>query len=279
MENAITDVTVVYEFSIEPPPTLEKLKSHGGGVVLRGPEKYTWSAVKPLTEISKSSCDYTVMNEDGNTYDVHISQSYNGKIAKQYLLDGWPTRHSGGIISNRKNFKPLMSSTPLVYTVHCFAEDDFSLPHFLREKEKVTTILDNEIKTVNDFNTISVTIYVRFESKEILARRIFFAVEHNFTPVKFEYFNGRTVSDETNVLELKEVKEGIWFPVKGYRISYFPDILKGIYNASSVVANQGLEKSRFDIEFPPGTKVEDHITGKMYTIKPTQQQVDQSLPK
>jgi hypothetical protein len=266
-EQAIVDITVEYTISVDPPP-----KKQNGLIIGIGPKKYKWFASKPFTELSKSSCDFSVMNENENAWDVHISQAYNGKVAKKYQLDGWPNRSSEGIITNKRNFKPIKSATPLAYTVHHFADQYFSLSQLLREKEKVTVVLDNEIRTVNNFDAICIDIYGHSKDKKVLAQRVFFSPEHNFTPVKIEYFNGRTTSVEFNVLELEEVKEGIWFPIKGCSISSRPNTPQNIYQASKVILNQGLKEDFFDIEFPPGTEIHDEITGLRYIIKPTEEQ-------
>jgi len=272
MEKAVLDVTVEYEFSIDPPP-----KKQVGLTIGIGAQKYTWSAAKPFTELSKSSCDFSVMNEYGDTWDVHILQTYNGKIAKQYQLDGWPNRSSEGIITNKRNFKPIKSLTPLVYTVHHFADQYFPLSQLLREKEKVTIALDNNIIKVNNFDAICVSIYAHIEDKKVLAQRVFFSPEHSFALVKIEYFNGRTSAGSFDVLELEEVKEGVWFPVKGCSTPSDPNDPKNIYQASKVILNQGLKKGFFDLEFPPGTEVHDEITGLRYIIKPTEEQFDKWL--
>ena len=254
MEKAILDVTVEYEFSVDPLP-----QNRVGVLVATRPEKYTWSAAKPFTDLSKSSCDFTVMNESGDTWDAHISQSYNGKIAKKYQLDGWPNRSSEGIITKRRNFKPIKSATPLVYTVHYFADQTLSLSQRLRDKDKVTVALDTNIVKVNSYDAICVDIYGSFEGKRVHTQRVFFSPEHNFTLVKIEFFNGRTSAGSFDVLELEEVEEGVWFPVKGRHISPGPNAPKNIYQASKVVLNQGLKKDYFDIDFPPGTEVHDEI--------------------
>ena len=153
MEKAILDVTVEYEFSIDPPP-----KKQVGVLTGVGPRKYTWSAAKPFAELSKSSCDYSLMNEHGDTWNVHQLQAYNGKIAKQYKLGSSLNRSSRGIITDKRNFKPRKSATPLVYTVHYFADEYFTLSQLLREKEKVTVTLDNNIVNVNNFNAICINV-------------------------------------------------------------------------------------------------------------------------
>jgi len=265
-EKAIVDATVEYEFSVVPLPTIEQARERGE-IICTGPQEFTWSGAAPFDELSVSSCDYSVMDETGNKWDVHISQSYNGQVAKKYQLDGWPQSYSEGIITNETNFKPIKSCTPIAYTVHHFAGDYFSLSQLLREKEKVTVVLDNEIRKVNDFDAISVDIYAHFEDKKILAQRVYFSRDHDFTPIKIEYFNGRTSAIAYNVLELKKVNTGIWFPVKGCASTSDPNEPKNIYQARRVVLNQGLDKEFIDIEFPASTKVFDQIKNTEYVVK------------
>ena len=277
MERAIIDVTVEYEISFDPLPTLDEIQKLGGSAVGTGPQKFTWSAAKPFRELSKSSCDLSVMGGNGGNWDVHISQAYNGKVAKKYQLDGWPRKTSKGIITNKEIFRLRHADTPLFYTVHHFT--DHPLSQILREKEKFTVVLDNKIQKVNNDNAICVSIYAHIEGKKVITQRVFFSLEHNFTPVKIEYFNGRTATIEYDVLELKEIEKGIWFPMKGCAVSLEPNDPKIVYQASKVVLNQGLKKEFFDIEFPPGAEVRDEIMGSRYIIKPTLKQFDEWLEK
>ena len=265
-EKAIVDATVEYEFSVVPLPNIEQAPKEGWAV-LTGPEQYRWSGAAPFDKLSISSCDFSIMDENGNEWDVHISQSYNGQVAKKYQLDGWPQSDSEGIITNETNFKPIKSCTPIGYTVHHFAGDYFCLSQLLREKEKVTVVLDNQVRKVNDFNAVSVDIYAHIENKKILAQRVCFSPDHDFTPIEIEYFNGRTSVIKFDVLELKEINSGVWFPMKGCTSTSDPNEPKAIYQARRVVLNQGLDKEFFDIQFPAGTKVHDRINNTRYVVK------------
>jgi len=82
-----------------------------------------------------------------------------------------------------------------------------------------------------------------------------------------------------DIHSLQEVQKGLWFPSTGFTKSTNNKRINGFRALGKILVNQGLKDEDFDIEFPPGTRVADEITGKSYTIKPTQQQVDQSLPK
>jgi len=264
-EKAIADATVEYEFSVVPLPTIDQ-SPKAGWAVLTGPEHYTWSGAAPFDKLWLSSSYRSIIDKDGNQWQVHICQSYNGQVAKKFELNDGPEDFSDGIITDDKNIKQIKSSTPIVYTVHHFAGEYFCLSQLLREKGKLTVVLDNQIRKVNDFNSVSVDIYAHIEDKKILAQRVCFSVDHDFTPIKIEYFNGRTSSIAFDVLELKEIND-IWFPMKGCAVSPDPNDPKNFYQAHSVILNQGLDKEFFDIEFPEGTKVYDQINDRQYVVK------------
>lgn len=90
----------------------------------------------------------------------------------------------------------------------------------------------------------------------------------------------RKASPIFDVNSLQEVQKGLWFPSSGLITSSDPNYrINGFCAIGKILVNQGLKDKDFDIKFPPGTTVIDEITGKMYTIKPTQEQVDKSLPQ
>jgi hypothetical protein len=116
---------------------------------------------------------------------------------------------------------------------------------------------------------------------------IYFSVDHNYAIVKVVRYRGpnrlggpQIISTAYDVEQLKNLGNGFWFPCKT-SIVVDGNAVINTFKVNKITINEGLtEKSKhFDMEFPPGTRVEDHVTGKMYTIKPTQEQVDQSSPK
>ena len=261
MEDSILDVTVEYEFIVDPLP--EPIPN-----VLVGtrPEKIKWTGAKPFSELSLFSCDEILTDNSGKERSVHISTSYNGKIAKKYHFEDQPARKfSEGVITNNKKLMPRWSKTPLIYTSHFFQLiSGRPLHQILRGKDTDLITLDNEIKEVNGFNTIRVDKYVRIEGTKAHSKSIYFSPEHNFTIVKIELYNGKQAVVAYDVLELKEVKDGIWFPVSGCIAPSSPTNAKNIYKATSVVINQGLKKEHFNIEFPAGTQIFDETVGLRY---------------
>lgn len=98
--------------------------------------------------------------------------------------------------------------------------------------------------------------------------RIYFSVDHGYTPVKFEHMKGPDkVALSVNVESLEEVAEGVWFPGSG--TNTVPDSDRvGTYQAiSPILVNQGLTDEHFDIDFPVGTEVYDEIQDKEYVVK------------
>jgi len=276
MESSILDAVVEYETYNDPAPKLENIAGTNFGVQ-KGRAKHVWSTARPSMESdpnqlkraplwrSKSTEKVTIMNAQGHSWDSEITQSYNGKIAKRHQLDGWPKRVSFGTITERQHFMPERGITPLGFTVLRFEQKPLSKR--LREKELVQ--LDNNIKTVNGFETIHVDLFVDLNDRKILSERVYFSVDHYLTPVKIEYFNGSKVALAVEVFELEKVGEGLlWFPKKGRLTSSVRGTPVYVYEASKIVLNQGLTDKHFDIEFPPGTKVRDEIRYLEYVVKP-----------
>ncbi|HUT84054.1 MAG TPA: hypothetical protein VMX95_05355 [Thermodesulfobacteriota bacterium] len=273
LESAVLDVTVSYQTHNDPPPALKDI-SGTGNLLAKGPIKYVWSAARPFAELSKSTETVAFMNEHGDSWDSVTSQSYNGEIAKHHVFIGGPDTRSRVTISRTRNFMPNLSVTPLGFTLLIFK--DKLLSRLLRESDKSLIHLDTTVETTGNFRTVHLDLLVRVNDKEFLSKRIYFSVDHGFTPVKFEYFNGRNLSATVQVLELQKVAEGLWFPKKG-RISNVSSPRAWVYEANDITINQGLKKSYFDIDFPPGTEVQDEITGLRYIVGPTEDQIDKWL--
>jgi len=262
-EDSILDVTVEYEFSVDP---LREPRS--GTFADAGPSKIKWTGARPFSELSLYSEESSIKNVSDQTWNIHTSSSYNGKIAKRYHFEDQPARKiSEGVITNNKKLMPRWSKTPLIYTSHFFQLiSGRPLHQILRGKDADLITLDNEIKEVNGFNTIRVDEYVMIEGIKAHSKSIYFSPEHGFATVKIELYNGKEPVVAYDVLELKEVKDGIWFPVSGCIVAASPGIPKNIYKATSVVINQGLKKEHFNIEFPAGTEVYDEVAGLRYII-------------
>ena len=98
--------------------------------------------------------------------------------------------------------------------------------------------------------------------------RIYFSVDHRYTPVKFEHMKGRgLVALSVNVESLEEVANGVWFPVIGTFTIPGSDRVSTYQATGPILVNQGLTDEHFDIDFPVGTEVYDEIQDKEYVVK------------
>lgn len=288
MENAVIDVQVEFERYADPPITKEELVGTNMATS-KGPAKYYWAAARPFAERSFSTEQVTIFDESGKTWDMINKQSYNGEIAK--VLDisdrNTPRQKIEGTITKSKRFILHITVTPQNFTILRFSQEPYNYPlsKALRQEEWVE--IDNSIRIVNGFNTIRVTMFmqgVRDKAGErVPVMHIYFSVDHAYTPVKFQDVSRNVPGFSVDVTELEKVSEGLWYPKSGQTI--WPEDKRNdknyrtvTYKASSIKVNQGLTDKDFDISFPPGTGVNDEITLRTYTIKPAQEQLDQSLP-
>jgi len=138
----------------------------------------------------------------------------------------------------------------------------------LRSKSKERVHLYNRIEKINGFDTIRADLL--HPTKQVYLR-IYFSVEHGYTPVKFEYIrNGSEVSSTVEVTSLQKIADGLWFPSSGI-MNHYHGMTKIEYKAiGNIVINQGLKEEDFDIEFPTGTQVDDQVRGIKYIATSTE---------
>jgi hypothetical protein len=107
--------------------------------------------------------------------------------------------------------------------------------------------------------------------------RICFSVDHGYTPVKYEHFSpSKRLEFAVDVNSLAQVGKELWFPTGG-SLAIAGSNVRNVYKASKVAVNRGLTDAYFTIEFPPGTRVHDQITGSTYVMEPGQSRFDQWL--
>ena len=277
MESTIHDVYVEYEWYNDPPSTQEDVAGTGNIMAKERP-KYKWTTARPFAELSLTTESVIFMNEYGDSWHGISRQSYNGKVGK-YLslidrLDGGHPKMSG-TLTKEKRFMPPRRLTPEGFTILRFHDD---LPISERLRQKNTVVLDLGIKTVNSFNCIRTEFLIPtlLPGKKVPYLRIYFSIDHSYTPVKFESINAGKTSTCVEVTELEEVSEGLWYPKSG-RMGSPQDKRYNVYEASKIIVNQGLTDKDFDLEFPPGTKIYDEITDLEYVIRPTEEQFNKWL--
>jgi len=218
----------------------------------------------PLVERVLFEQSMALVSTIGNAWDTLLKASYDGKIAKYLQINNGSQKVRTGGISRQKRLIPPPILTPLGFSVFRFrlskVADNKSLSVVLKQLGQV----DDTIGKINGFNTIRADILQ--ETTKQICVRIYFSVEHGYTPVRYEYINGDQIAMVVDVHSLEQVTEGLWFPSSGL-IRSLNDEQSTVYLASSrILVNQGLKKEYFDIDFPAGTKVYDETRGIRYVV-------------
>jgi len=287
MESAIVDISLEYEWLTIPHQTFEEAEAEMGVEVLMvkdGRRMFKLSAAgllfnrdpndpnsPPLPDRFLLEESATIITKKGNSWDNVIKQSYNGKIGKYLNIGGWPHQSMTAIISKER---PSISTilTPLGFSVLRFRMSEVTnrlpLSDNLRDYKELVH-LDDTVKNINGFNTVRADFLQEYTKQ--VCMRVYFSVDQGYTPVRYEYMSGGETEIVVGVIDvhsLEKVAEGLWFPSSG-TISSPDDEEINVYQAiSKIVVNQGLTEKDFNIDFPPGTKVQNEITGEEYVVKP-----------
>ena len=286
MESSIADISLEYNWYVVPPWTIEESEEEMGIptlAVINGLNKCKLSAAglspkdtnapvprRILTEVAS-----TVIDKDGHSWHAVLKKSYDGKVIKLLSTGGFPEPVPDGEIVRGEDFTKYMGSivlTPIGFSVLRPGirdpDDKLLLSDILKNKKEFVR-LDNTITKVNGFNTICASLLTENDpNRKIVYCRIYFSVDHGYTPVRYEYVGTTKVIMAIDVLSLEQVAKGLWFPSSGI-ISSPDEQDKNVYQAiSKILVNQGLTDKQFDIEFPVGTRVYDTINGRQYVVKP-----------
>jgi outer membrane lipoprotein-sorting protein len=277
METGISDISIKYELYNDPPQTADDI---GGSAafISKGPTRFHLISKRPFNEYRLLTVSTMVADGAGRHISMARTTSYKGNICKQLeelaeSPDGnTPAKRmspSGNISRDRPQEYPI-ELTPLGFSVLRLAYGSSTKPlsEYLRRGDY--TRISNDVERINDCNTIRADFLG--DTKKLPVLRAYFSVDHGYTPVRYEYMSGSKVVFTVDVTSLEKVANGIWFPISG-------KVDQTVYRATApILMNQGPKDEVFDIKFPPGTTVFDKITGKRYTIKPTQEQLDETLP-
>jgi len=286
MESAIVDISLEYEWLTIPHQTFEEAEAEMGVEVLipkDGRRMFELSAAgllfnrdpndpnsPPLPDRFLLEESATIITNKGNSWDNITKQSYNGKIGKYLNIGGWPRKVSTASISQKR---PDISTilTPLGFSVLrfriCEVTNRSLISHILRDYKELVH-LDNTVKNINGFNTVRADLLRKYTKQVCI--RVYFSVDHGYTPVRYEYLSGREteIALSIDIHSLEKIAEGLWFPSTGTISSSDSERVGGYIVTSKIVVNQGLTEKDFDIDFPPGTKVQNEITGEEYVVKP-----------
>ena len=268
-----------YKITVSTPPNPNDLNT---------PEK--WMMKMEISERVKGGPDNTV-------WDSKTISSYNGEISKKLVIGNSSGRYNpDAIISEGLDYETYpWYITPIGYSVYELSIDTFRtrLSDWLKGN-KGTVRLSNEVEKVEEFDTIRADFFIEFnrEGKTHIynARRVYFSIEHDYYPIKYEFMHtkGKTVEGNIikykvaptyshNIASLTEVQNGMYFPDCGFVSEPNKPVDAIWYAVGNITINQGLEKEDFDISFPPGTKVRDRTKDIEYVIKPTEEQFEQAL--
>lgn len=272
-ERSLTNLTVEYTFAISG-PNVEKIDK--GDFRWVGPQTNLFIAKKPFSK--RFMIIQEQQFEDGHKriIDSCYWKAYNGLAYREFQVSS-QNDTAVGLITKEPPSDVNMNYTPLGFTLfHQWW--DRSLLDVLKDQDpNLTFSLNPVITKVNDCDSIELTCSMKnpLSGKLMTLMSIFFSINHHYAIVRIAYWNGSRIVLEYNVREFRSVGEGLWFPIHGDIKNSEGDINE-IWVAD-VQINQAFEESEFELEFPPGTKVNDTISGKHYTIKPTQEQLDQIL--
>lgn len=288
MESSIADISLEYNWYVVPPWTIEESEKEMGIptlAVINGLNKCKLSAAglspkdtntpvprRILTEVAS-----TVIDKDGHSWYAVLKKSYDGKVIKLLSTGGFPEPVPDGEIVRGEDFTKYMGSivlTPIGFSVLRFKTDKVvdnkPLSSVLRHDKELVR-LDNAIQKVNDFNTVRVDLLQ--ESTKQVCIRVYFSVDHGYTPVRYEYVETTKagtikVGMTVDIQSLEKVAEELWFPSSGsISVSDSKHINKFVAT-SKIAVNQGPTDKQFDIDFPVGTRVYDTINGRRYVVKP-----------
>jgi len=291
MESAITDASVGYEWYVCPPAKIGDLPksegTNGPRLIAKGPETCLWVAKQPFAERYLSITKVTTVSADGESFDNTLMCSCNGEVAKylNWYADAETNQSfppDGSVSRASAPVAPLpLSHTPILFSVLRLSLDDAKIPLSRSLRKKGFVDFNEAVRKVNGFNTVCTNLLLDTPAIPAAHKhpylRICFSVDHGYTPVKYEHLSpSGQLSFAVDVNSLTQVGKGLWFPMGG-SLTMAGSNLRNVYKAGKVAVNRGLTDRYFTMDFPPGTRVHDQITGGTYVVEPGQSRFDQWL--
>lgn len=281
-EKYFNSIMVEYTYTA-PEPSEEHLEDWKRGELLlfTGPQTILFTAEKPFDKKFRFIQALRFDTLQG-LKDVYGCRTYNGRVFREYYIED-PNEPPRGTLQKDPHEDPMtmINNTPLGYTI--FHRCDFSLSvldllNLYRKNHDPNLLfsLDPAVTKVNGFDAIELSCSVKWPTGKMQKMfGMYFSLEHNYAAVRIIYYNGDKVILEYNVMKLTPIGDEFWFPIECTVL--YSDGTSSRITVTDVRVNQPIEEQEYELEFPPGTKVNDTITGKQYTIKPTQEQIDQAL--
>jgi hypothetical protein len=277
--NAIRDLSVEYDWFIVPPYTFDELKKAGDYDVLldkNGTRKCKLQASRFTDPNGKLKWRYnyeyssTIINNKGDSWDVTDNYSYDGHIYKKLTTGSSSGPLALGLISlNSMDTAIPLFATPFGFSI--FRADDetkYEPLSAILQKQKDMIHVKDSINKAGDFNTIRFDLF--HKTYNLPHTHIYLSVDHNYTPVKYEFLKDLKTGKlafSFEVHSLEQIGDGLWFPSSGTIVRPDDEHIDAFQTTKKIFVNQGLSEKDFDIVFPVGTKVEDQITGRKYTVK------------
>lgn len=230
------------------------------------------------------------MNQGGTDQELSAALASDGETVRFFNWEGDSNRR-GMIMPQDENFDMELSRdapTPgnagitSIPDVPCtlselLEADNAALSqkygrHWRYSDTKITAATD-VASTVNDLDSVAIDcVLTRGEGEDAQANvhRLYFAPELNYACVKIEkgnYKDGEFVSQGSFIMDdFREAKNGLFVPYSMTMNEYgrTGTIIK--FTAETFEFPESFDESLFMLEFPPGTKVRDMITGTSYEI-------------
>ncbi len=271
MESAILDVSIEYEWYNDRQETADDIQGTNYVIPVTR-EICEFRSARPFKELQLHSSIVKLMDERASQFTSVQKVGSNGGVVRELTVGGLVNGQSDddqrhGTITKRRSLLRKWNLTPMAFTILRDYPDGL-LSTGLRDYPEAFRVAPGAVM-VRGFSTV-VLEFVSPTNQ--VHRKLYLSVEHAYAPVRYEFFGGnsKALRVEVDVLNLEEVVEGVWFPVKGTVGGV--DEVKNVYEAKKVQLNQGLTKDDFTFEFPPGTQVVDEIANVQYVVRPSEEQ-------
>lgn len=274
-QESILNIRSEYTFTISG-PNVEKIDE--GDLQLGGDQNSLLVAEKPFNKKFMIIQAQRLEDIRKNPFEFYIWKVYSNRIYKELQISD-QNNIPVGLIAKETPPDMDINLTPLGFTIfhQWLGGEGRSLLDLLKGKDpNLVFSLNPVVNRINDCDTIELTCSREWIAKKMIKlMAIHFSLDHNYSVVRISYYNAGGIILEYNVRKFRPIGDGLWFPIECDIRGSEGDINK--ISVLDVQINQPFDEHVFELEFPPGTRVNDTITGKQYTIKPTQEQVDQVL--
>ncbi len=271
MELAVVDVSLEYDWYNIPPLTREDADSEGFLLPEDGRMHIKLSAAnlenggrRHWGLLMEKQAVY--FDREGNRIENIARELQAGGIFKRFNFDANGRGAEGFIGARDANTSPSLFMTPLDFSVLRLANDIDGVPLSVRLKDTRIARFTGEAGKINGWDVVRADLLQEYTRQPCIA--IYFSLQHNYTPVKYEYFNSGTAGTKlafsVEVTSLDAVADGLWFPSSGM-IHHSEGTRADAFQATTkLLVNRGLTAKNLDIDFPPGTRIYNRITGSEY---------------